>query len=50
MCFETGCGCSNFSCEMGCWLFWPSMGMMDSAVFLDCFFQGLTGVHASLIE
>ena len=35
---------------MGCWLFGPSMGMVDSAVFLDRFFLGLTAVHFSLIE
>ena len=48
--FETGWGCSKTSCETGCWLFWPSMGMMVSALFLDRFFLGLTAVHLSLID
>ena len=44
------CGWSKSSCTMGCWLVWPSMGIMVSAVFLDRFFLGLTAVHLSLID
>ena len=48
--FEIGCGCSKSSCEMGSWLVWPSMGMMDSGAFLNCYFLGLTEVHVLLID